>query len=256
MSHPHDMPMFRGTGDSRAVLAEDIPPLQWPPVSQNVALTIPAPQETWQKHITSYSEEGNIASKRLKSEPTGDPTQLQTANSFTPPQFCGQIFGLPSEGGYLQTAQALTPSQSNNNLADPALAYSSDASTLVSQRATWHNHSNSIQSETSLLDEGGDTISQNVMQFTSKNEAHQDDDVAMGGVETRSSVKVGLKASRWNPDNPNRYPEKHVPEHIWGDPMRVDPPTHERRGPSVPTGQTVISGISKGPGLADSRWAK
>lgn len=266
-SRPHDMPMFRGTGEPRAVLTEGITPLQGHSVSQNVALTIPAPQETWQKRIMSSSEEGNIAPKRLKGELTGGSTQIQmqTANSPSPPQFCGQIFGPQSVGGYFQTAQASTPSpdqlqftyplQPNTTLVDPALAYSSDASTLVSQRAPWHHHSDSVQSETSLLDEGGEPVSQDVMQFTTRNEARQDDDVAMGGVETRSNVKGGLKASRWNPDNPNHYPEKDFPEHFWGEPMRVDPPTQERRGPSVPTGQTVISGISKGPGLADSRWA-
>ncbi|KAI1661575.1 hypothetical protein F4813DRAFT_398188 [Daldinia decipiens] len=266
-SRPHDMSMSLGTIEPQAILTEGILPLQGPSVSQNVALTIPAPQETWQKRLASSNEEGNIASKRLKGGPTGGSAQLQmpTANSPPPPQFCGQNFGPQGVDGHFQTAKASTPSrdqlqlayptQSNNNLVDPTLAYSSDASTLVSQRAPWHHYSDSIQSEISILDEGGEPISQDVMQFTTRNEARQDDDVAMGGVETSSKVKVGLKASRWNPDNPNRYPEKHFPEHFWGEPMRVDPPTQEKRGPSVPTGQTVISGISKGPGLADSRWA-
>ncbi|KAI0845171.1 hypothetical protein F5Y00DRAFT_179326 [Daldinia vernicosa] len=259
---PHEMPVFRGTGEPRAVPTEGISPLQGPSASQNVALTISTLQETWQKSITSSNEEGSTTSKPLKGELTGDLTQpqVQTANSPPPPQFCRQIFGPQSVGDHFQTAQALTqspdqlqfayPSQPNNNLVDPALAYSSDASTLVSQRAVSHHYSESIQSETSLLDEEGEPISQDVMQFTTRNEAHQDDDVAMGGVETRSNVRVGLKASRWNPDNPDHYPEKHFPE-----PMHVDPPTQERRGPSVPTGKTVVSGISKGPGLADSRWA-
>ncbi|KAI0114947.1 hypothetical protein F4814DRAFT_417616 [Daldinia grandis] len=266
-SLPHDIPVFRGTGEPQAAPTEGIPSRQEPSISQHVALRILAPQETWQKRIASSNEEEIIPSKRLKGESTGGPTQLQMqiANSPPPPQICRELLGPQNVGGHFQAAQALTPSpaqqqfahlpQPDTDLVDPALAYSSDASTVASQRAPWHYHSGSIRSERSLLDEGGESISQGVMQFTTRDEPRQDDDVAMGGVEARSNAKVGLKASRWNPDNPDHYPERHHPEHFRGEPMRVDPPAKERRGPSVPTGQTVVSGISKGPGLADSRWA-
>ncbi|OTB20315.1 hypothetical protein K445DRAFT_17593 [Daldinia sp. EC12] len=235
----HVTPTFRMTREPRATLADSRPRHQESAVSQATPKTVPKP-EAWQKRLASTSEEENIKLKRIKGEYMEDFSQLQTQLTDSPPQLLL----------HKHPTQASPPSSDEGE--------GSNASDLASQQRSMdprHQHTGSTHSEKSLLDEGNGSITQGVMQFTTRNEVRQDDDVTMGGVETGNNVKGGLKASRWNFNNPDHYPEKPSSGQSWGDIMRVNQPVQERRGPSTPTGQIVTSGISKGPGLADSRWA-
>ncbi|KAI8959120.1 hypothetical protein F5Y11DRAFT_362093 [Daldinia sp. FL1419] len=182
----------------------------------------------------------------------GPPSYQNTENYFqaarpSPLYFEQQRLPKPYESN--------NPSQPNNNGSDSFLLGDSDATAIHQQQTTapWHRHSNSNQSKGSLLDEADEPISQPVMQFTTK-EAPKDKDTVMSGVEANGKVKLGLDASRWNSKNPNHYPEKD-PEQPRETAARINTPTEKNRGPPASPAGIVQSGISKGPGLANSRWA-
>ncbi|KAI0131694.1 hypothetical protein F4776DRAFT_627409 [Hypoxylon sp. NC0597] len=103
--------------------------------------------------------------------------------------------------------------------------------------------------DSSILDTRGEEINQPVMHFTARSEAQESrqEDVTMGGI--KKSDSKGLDASRWNLE------DTQFTSLYGGEQRSVEGPLTERRGPAPSSGRLVSSGISKGPGLADSRWA-
>ncbi|KAI1464648.1 uncharacterized protein F4812DRAFT_462360 [Daldinia caldariorum] len=265
------IPMLQVTREPRTGRTGNITQRQESPIPQAAPKIVPRP-EPWQKRVASTSEDENIKVKRIKGESTDDSSPLQTQLSNSP----SLLHRHPqNSGGHAQTTQAsptssnqlqsLEPTQSNNNALGPTLARGSNTikPAFPCNMGPWRESSESIRSDSSSSDSESDSTSLSAIQPIPGNEG--DGDVAMSGVEAGHKAKVGLQGSRWNFKNPNHYPEKtrHKSKlntklssgYLWEDSMHVDPPTQERRGPSAPTGQIVMSGISKGPGLADSRWA-
>ncbi|KAI1103783.1 hypothetical protein F4804DRAFT_332959 [Jackrogersella minutella] len=112
---------------------------------------------------------------------------------------------------------------------------------------------------TNLLDSHGEYIDKPVMQLTAKKEAG---DAAMTGMEIGN--RPGLGASRWNPENVKspvvktpevESPEVESPEFYDGPPLTVEESSPVQAQPCREKGRIVQSGLSKGLGLADSRWA-
>ncbi|KAI2630712.1 hypothetical protein GGR54DRAFT_165474 [Hypoxylon sp. NC1633] len=130
------------------------------------------------------------------------------------------------------------------------------------QNSRQHGRSRGGGSTSSIMDsEDGNRISQPVMQFTPHNQRQQeqDQDVTMKDASSETSngnppVPRGLAASRWNPENPQSYPQSRSSS---GDPMVVDPPSRSSsRPPTAKTGDTIVqSGMTRGIGLGGSRWA-
>ncbi|OTA94561.1 hypothetical protein M434DRAFT_29846 [Hypoxylon sp. CO27-5] len=106
-----------------------------------------------------------------------------------------------------------------------------------------------IPPDSSILNTREEEINQPVMHFTARTGAEEcwQEDVSMGGMR-KPGVK-GLEASRWNLEDAQSS------SHYGGEQRSVDTSMPERRGPAPSSGRLVSSGISKGPGLADSRWA-
>ncbi|KAI1808398.1 hypothetical protein F4811DRAFT_570363 [Daldinia bambusicola] len=271
----NSIPMPHVTGESRTGRTDNITEREESPIPRATPKIVPRPAP-WQKRVASTSEEENIKAKRIKGESTDDPSPLQTQPSNSPSSLLHRH--PQNSSGHAQITQAspaspnqqnsLESTQSSNNALDPTLSCSSNIikPTFSWNMGAWRESPKPIRSDSSLSDSGSDSTSLSAIQSITGNEGRQGDgDVAMGGVEAGHNAKVGLQASRWNFNNANHYAEKpkhkYKPKpkpsstHLREDAMNVDPPTQERRGPSAPTGQIVTSGISKGPGLADSRWS-
>ncbi|KAI1637184.1 hypothetical protein F4809DRAFT_661456 [Biscogniauxia mediterranea] len=75
------------------------------------------------------------------------------------------------------------------------------------------------------------------------------EDIQMGGMDTTSlpPTGAGLGGSSWNPQNNQGH-------RTYADVTMVDNVTPSRRPPSGRIGPVVTSGISRGQGLASSRW--
>ncbi|KAI0179990.1 hypothetical protein GGR52DRAFT_587517 [Hypoxylon sp. FL1284] len=116
----------------------------------------------------------------------------------------------------------------------------------------------SSTSNSSLLEtQDGQGIDQPVMAYTARSESRptaDDGDVVMADSDASSGYRRfgarGLQGSRWNMQQANDGNVTLRPN-----PVSVPAPAPERRAARPPTGLTVYSGMLKGPGLKDSRWA-
>ncbi|KAI0840466.1 hypothetical protein F5Y06DRAFT_241111 [Hypoxylon sp. FL0890] len=203
---------------------------------QGPPLPMPAPQSMSTRANRIASSERDHDSKRARNNPTED-----LVNYFSNRQVSSQRFN-----SGMSTHRPLVD---ENDLMDFEQADSAPGPAMRQGNIPARPVPSSIvPTSSSILDTRGEEISQPVLDFTAGNEARTNrQDVAMGG--TRRASLQGLNASRWNSQNSQSH------SHYEGEPMSVDAPQSERRGPAPPSGRVVSSGISRGPGLADSRWA-
>ncbi|OTA66422.1 hypothetical protein K449DRAFT_462440 [Hypoxylon sp. EC38] len=167
----------------------------------------------------------------------------------------------PNQGNYLSRSQVSTQSSNSGIFAprqqkdsDDLMDFEEPASPSGPPMRQQNIPSQPIPRDTippdsSILDTKEEEINQPVMHFTARTGAkeRQQEDVSMGGIR-KPGVK-GLEASRWNLE------ETQSSSRYGGEQRSVDASMSERRGPAPSSGRLVSSGISKGPGLADSRWA-
>ncbi|KAI1417595.1 hypothetical protein F5Y13DRAFT_201176 [Hypoxylon sp. FL1857] len=209
------------------------------PRQRGYMTTMPAPQSTQGREKRIASSERDYDSKRLKGSTAEDVGQ---ANYFSSGQVSSQSF---NAGAF-----ARRPPVGNNDLMEfeqpappprPSMRQGNTPAQFVL--------SGGPPSDSSILDMEGDEIKQPVMDFTTRNSTRGDRREGGKMGDTKKSSFKGLAASRWNTEDVQPQ------SHYGGDPMSIDTPQSEKRRPTPHSGRLVSSGISKGPGLADSRWA-